>query len=343
MTLCFGFGLKAQTPEVTVNVEEVDETSALVTIIPNEYCAVFYYNLLSEAEMQAWINYTGFEVGEILRDYGIPSEETASHFFDGLEPEVESFVWVVPADAQGNLYNVQQVPLVVTPTPPDIMPDFTATDIDGNEIHLYDILDGGQTVLLNLFLRDVNSEEIMPFVTESYRLFGCNQNDVFFIEICPQDEDEACRAWAERFGVTYPTISRTGGGNDIAQSIPVIYYPTVVIINPDHTMAYRDLYPIEGTFTIVNALTGLGCEQHECTENVDEDNTSVTLYPNPANDFVTLIGENLGTVNVYNALGQKVEEFVENGDELRINTTQYENGVYFVKTGGQTMKFVVKH
>lgn len=200
--------------------------------------------------------------------HGIQSEETASHFFDGLKPEVEYLVWAVPADAQGNLYGVQQVPLIVTPTPPDYMPDFTATDIDidGNDIHLYDLLYGGQTVLLNLFLRDIYSEEIMPFVTESYHLFGFNQNDVFYIEICPQDGDDLCRAWVNRFGVTYPTISRDGGGNDIAQSIPMAYYPTVAIINPDHTFAYRDLYPIEGTYTITNALTGLGCEQHECVE-----------------------------------------------------------------------------
>ena len=450
LALAFGIGLKAQTPDVTVNVEEVDETSALVTIIPNEYCAVFYYNLLSEAEMQAWIDYTGLEVGEILRNYGIQSEETASHFFDGLELGIEYFVWAVPADTQGNLYEVHQVPLIVTPTPPDIMPDFTATDIDGNEIHLYDLLDGGQTVLLNLFLRDTYSEEIMPFVTESYRLFGCNQNDVYYIEICPQDEDDACRAWAQRFGVTYPTISRTGGGNDIAQSIPVAYYPTVAIVNPDHSFAYRDLYPIENTQTIVNALEGLGCEQHECpqigelvlstdtvyvyqdcvvdpgeftvynmtTENVqiigylsdefdiecdsgyggtsiigmaiapsdsltvrvwayptgkepvvsgtmrlitsigefevtiifewlegveESQKNNYFLYPNPANEFVTLKGENLGTVRVYNALGQKVEEFEANSNELHFGISHYGNGVYYLKAGEKTMRFVVRH
>ena len=68
-----------------------------------------------------------------------------------------------------------------------------------------------------------------------------------------------------------------------------------------------------------------------------------SLYPNPANDFVTLKGENLGTVCVYNALGQKVDEFEANGNELRISTTGYENGLYVVKTGEQTLRSVVKH
>ena len=333
----------SEDPQVTVIIDEVTETSALITIMPNEYCAVFYYNLLSEAEMQAWINYTGLEVGEILREYGMQSVDTTNHFFEGLEPEVEYFVWVVPADAQGRLYEVQQVPLVVVPPPPDIMPDFTGTDIDGNEIHLYDILDGGQTVLINLFLRDAGSGQIMPYITESYHLFGCNQNDVFYIEICPQDEDEECRAWATMYGVTYPTISRTGGGNDIAQSIPVVYYPTVIIINPDHTIANRDLYPIVNTQTIVDALEDLACEQHECTEGIEETDHVLTLYPNPANDFITIKGVKLDTVSVFNALGQKVDEFDANGNELYFSTTKYSNGIYFIKAGETVMKFVVKH
>ena len=77
--------------------------------------------------------------------------------------------------------------------------------------------------------------------------------------------------------------------------------------------------------------------------SVDESETSTMLFPNPANDFVTLSGENLGTVHIYNALGQKMDEFEASGNELRINTTGYENGMYFVKTDETTLKFVVKH
>lgn len=72
----------SEDPQVIVNIDEVTENSAWITIIPNEFCAVFYYNLLSEAEMQAWINYTGLEVGEILREYGLQGVETTNHFFE---------------------------------------------------------------------------------------------------------------------------------------------------------------------------------------------------------------------------------------------------------------------
>jgi hypothetical protein len=48
-------------------------------------------------------------------------------------------------------------------------------------------------------------------------------------------------------------------------------------------------------------------------------------------------------VRVYNTLGQMVDEFEANGSEFRINTANYESGIYFVKTDETTLRFVVKH
>ena len=79
-------------------------------------------------------------------------------------------------------------------------------------------------------------------------------------------------------------------------------------------------------------------------ESVEENTASITLFPNPAYESVTLTGMNIGTVSVFNALGQKVENFVTEGNVLTINTAKYENGVYFIKTNnGITTRFVVKH
>ena len=335
-----------------------------------------------------------------------------------------------------------------TPPVADIMPDFTAPDIDGNEIHLYDILDGGQAALLYFFLTgDEYSQTPMPDVTEAYQLYGCNANDVFFMEISPNGHDDDCQAWVEQFGVKFPTISRDGGGNDIAQAIPVGFYPTIMLVRPDHEIAMRDIYPPtleqinsamagEGygqfpcaeetiTFstdtlnpdwgelvwiTIYNnttedvTITGIcdefgwldftfdGTEMFSCsfpvdytipqgesvelgiectiaaksmvpdlvtmsgtmpdaqfvvmvdqTWSLDETDASVTLFPNPANERVTLKGVSLGTVSVYNALGQKMDEFATESSELTINTAQYQSGVYFIKVNEKTLRFVVTH
>jgi len=199
-------------------------------------------------------------------------------------------------------------------------------------------------VFINFFLYgDEYSEAPMNDVLESYRLYGCNQHDVFFMEITPNGTDANCQAWVERFGVQYPTISRAGGGNDIAQAIPVGYYPTLMLIRPDHTFAVRDIYPPTLEY-ILDAMNGEGYEQYECEDGIAEtEGQSLSLYPNPANDFVTLKGESLGKVYVYNTLGQKVDELEAQGSEIRINTAAYENGIYVVKADEQMLKFVVKH
>ena len=287
----------------------------------------------------------GLDLPEYLWTYGMPGSGVISNTFGDLTPNTEYNIYAVPADIDGNLGEVVIEPVTTTPGGgDDIMPDFTATDIEGNEIHLYDILDAGQAVLINFFLTgDPFSEQPMQDVVEAYRLYGCNAHDVFFMEISPNGHDDACQAWADQFGVQYPTISRDGGGNDIAQAIPVGYYPTIMLIRPDHTFANRDIYPPSLEY-ILQAMDAEDYEQHECEGvGVEENVQAATLYPNPANDFVTISGENLGTVRVYNALGQMVDEFEANGSELRINTTNYENGVYFVKADEKTLKFVVKH
>ena len=77
--------------------------------------------------------------------------------------------------------------------------------------------------------------------------------------------------------------------------------------------------------------------------NITELNNNLKLFPNPANESVTLKGENLGTVRIFNTLGQMVDAFETNSNELNINTTGYENGVYVVKAGMNTLRFVVRH
>jgi hypothetical protein len=408
---------------------------------------MYYYTIATDEEIQQWLAGTSMELPEYLQSYGFPANDVISHTFTDLTSNTEYTIYAVPADA-GNVLGDVVTETVTTGGGGggEIMPDFTATDIDGNEIHLYDILNSGQAVLINFFLYDDEfSEAVMSDMTEAYRLYGCNQNDVFFMEISPNGHNDNCQAWVEEFGVQYPTISRDGGGNDIAQSIPVGYYPTIMLIRPDHTFAVRDIYP-PTLDQMVQAMSDEGYEQSPCYEetltfstdtitvnwseltwitiynntdqdavvdtifsyfltytfdgtnffstlrpmefgipqgesielglycdavskdtyiddviltgnlpdasfvakvelpwSVEENTASFTLFPNPANESMTLKGDHLGTVSVYNAIGQKMDEFNVEGSELSISTVKYPNGVYFIKVNETTLRFIVTH
>ena len=431
---------------------------------------VFYMEIAtgdSEAACLNWVNNYGVEYPTIsgaaggtgiCSQYGIPQYPTVILIAPNHQIVIQDLWPIGSAQAVISALEAQGVEQHDCNND-DIMPDFTGTDLDGNEIHLYDILDAGQAVLINFFLTgDDFSSDAWGAMLEAYHLYGCNEHDVFFMGITPNADNNECQAWVQSIGgAEWPIISREGGGNDIAQAIPVALYPTFMLIRPDHTIAKRDIYPPTLEY-IIQAMEAEGYEQHECpvvydetltfsmdtielpyatpTEitvynntaedavihsiqetnewnnfclitflingeeywcpddleitlprgesltmsmvcdmvgkndpeyiedlvtvssnlpdasftvmvehawSVDENEASTILFPNPANESVTLSGKNIGTVYVYNALGQKVDEFEANGNELRINTTSYGNGVYFVKANGQTMKFVVKH
>ena len=330
-------------PQVTITVDQIGTTEVTATFTPNEECFEYFYMMGTEAEFDEWMAAAGLYLDEYLRQYGFPADEVISHTFNYLDPETEYMICAVPADDQGNLYDVIQEFVTTVPGgSSEIMPDFTGTDINGNEIHLYDILDAGQYVLINFFLTgDPFSEDIMQDMVDAYHLYGCNEHDVFFLEISPNGGDETCQNWVDTYAVHYPTISRDGGGNEIAQAIPVALYPNIMLIRPDHTIAQRDIYPPTLEF-IIQYMEAEGIVQYECEDGVVEASADAAIYPNPANEFVKISGENLGNVVVYNAMGQKVAEYFA-ADELTIETAKFENGVYFVKIGGKTQSFVVTH
>ena len=83
---------------------------------------------------------------------------------------------------------------------------------------------------------------------------------------------------------------------------------------------------------------------YEMTVGVGENGSTLTLFPNPARENVTLRGENLGEVSLYNALGQKVDSFFTNESQLIIPTAKYQEGIYFVRTSnGMAQRLVIVH
>ena len=331
-------------PQVTITIDQVLETEVTATFTPNEDCAMYYYTIATDDEIQQWLAAASMELPEYLQNYGFPADDVISHTFTDLTPNTDYTIYAVAADAENTLGDVVQETVTTNGGGIiEIMPDFTATDIEGNEINLYSILDAGQAAFINFFLYgDEFSENAMHDVLEAFHNYGCNEHDVFFHEISANGNDEQCQAWAEQFEVQYPTISRDGGGNDIAQSIPVALYPTLMVVRSDHSIAARDVYP--PTFDqIATVFNDEGYEQYYCLTNVEETNNGITLFPNPANESLTLKGEILGTVTIYNALGQKMDEFKAEGSELNIATAKYQNGVYFIKTNEKTIRFVINH
>lgn len=79
--------------------------------------------------------------------------------------------------------------------------------------------------------------------------------------------------------------------------------------------------------------------------SVDESEINpISVYPNPTSGVVKIEAENLRHISVFNVLGQKVYEEQVDGDELEINLSGCEPGVYLIRietASGVTTKQVV--
>lgn len=182
--------------------------------------------------------------------------------------------------------------------------DFTATDCHGTEVHLFDILDSGQYVLIDFFFTSCGPcQQATPKIRDSYTAFGCNMYDVFYMEISDRDSDAACQNWVNNYSIEYPTISGAAGGSTICGStmynIPA--FPTVILIAPDRSIVIQDLWPINNAQTIITQLEAHGIQQHDCTEPTGELTiTPDTLwYYNMGEDQTfTILNETDGAVTI---------------------------------------------
>jgi hypothetical protein len=71
---------------------------------------------------------------------------------------------------------------------------------------------------------------------------------------------------------------------------------------------------------------------------------SLKVYPNPANDYLMVEGE-MTSVEVYNAIGQRLMTKAVDGNSTRISLSNFSNGIYFLRVSNNgevmTRKFSV--
>ena len=72
------------------------------------------------------------------------------------------------------------------------------------------------------------------------------------------------------------------------------------------------------------------CEKEDGISDI-ETVDNINVRPNPAQDYFFIEGQNIVSVEVFNAVGQSVEKLEVRGNNVKINTSKYNDGIYFVK------------
>ena len=290
-------------PQVALSIDEVTESSITATFTPNEDCASYYYLCATEAELTEWVAALGQDLPAIMQEHGVVETATLTNIFNGLIPETEYAVAVLPVDPDDN-YGEPSYEIVSTLPLPVVYDETLTFSMDTI------IMDYCTPTYITITNNTVADAVIKGVCDEMNWLeFSFDGNDWFSCN----DEIEVAIMQGQSLELMMQCC--VTGRNNVPEIV------TVMSDLPD------------AQFVVMV----------DETWSVEENAASISLFPNPANESVTLMGENLGMVRVFNVLGQKVDEFEANGREFRINTTGYENGIYFVKAGEQTLRFVVKH
>ncbi len=109
-----------------------------------------------------------------------------------------------------------------------------------------------------------------------------------------------------------------------------------------YAFAVEALY--ENEMTSVKMVKGIDYQDH--TSVAENQENVYNIYPNPTNGNITICGEEINMVEVYNICGQKVMTVEANSSNVNINMSALTTGVYMVKitdkNGNETVNKVVK-
>ena len=148
--------------------------------------------------------------------------------------------------------------------------DFSSTAHNGEEINLFEILDGGQYVLIDFFFSTCGPcKEYAPRIVDAYYMLGCNEGDVYFMEVSPTDNNKpySTDSWINQFNIPYPTLhTETGGvtGDSIYRMYEIAACPTMLLIAPDRKIVVNDYHPESAEAMVEYFKTSFGIEENFC-------------------------------------------------------------------------------
>ena len=122
--------------------------------------------------------------------------------------------------------------------------------------------------------------------------------------------------------------------NELSHSIDIT---ESAMMSVEVVAKYGDMESV-GIIDMIDFVVGI-------EENVTE---NIKVYPNPAKDFVKLTaqGSTLKAIKVYNCLGMIFEEINVNANEIVIDITDYNSGIYFLnietENGNHIQKVIKK-
>ena len=115
----------------------------------------------------------------------------------------------------------------------------------------------------------------------------------------------------------------------------------------DNTLTVNDMYcyqvsAVYGSYE--SALTLPSCITYN-GENIHELESSFMVMPNPVNDYVTISGNDINDITIYNNIGVMVDRYDVEGNSIKVDMKHYNSGLYLIMINseeGNVVKKIIK-
>ena len=183
-----------------------------------------------------------------------------------------------------------------------IAPDFTATDINGNQHNLYALLDSGYQVILDFSATwcgpcwGYHEDGILETLYETYGPEGTNELRVFYLESDDSTDsadlngtgDATQGDWVT--GTTYPIIDDAG---DIFDDYLNTYYPTIYTVCPNRILTQSGQIDVAAHASIFQDANCEAASDANDAYLVDYTGETVTCGGSPVSISVRLMNNGL--------------------------------------------------
>jgi hypothetical protein len=223
--------------------------------------------------------------------------------------------------------------------------DFTITTTDGITRNLYNTLDSGKTVFIDLFYTTCSwCQYYAPVIEEIYQNTGAGLGDIEFWGISNNlfDTNNIIDQYRLDYNISNPCAGPFGGGTTafsiIVDGQNFQGFPTYCVICPDRTLYFDPCYPpvvtgFDPYFESCDTLTGL--EDHGAALRPG----IISIHPNPAHSFfimeVTSNDPYPLVIEIYNILGIKSfstsYDAVHGMQSISIPVENLPRGTYFIR------------
>lgn len=100
-------------------------------------------------------------------------------------------------------------------------------------------------------------KEVSPMISESFKNFGCNEHDVFYLSINVSDDSASVAHYRDTLNIETPIVLSSMGGDLVDELCEIHAYPTLVLLQKETFIPENDTIWIYDEETEVNIVDSI--------------------------------------------------------------------------------------